>query len=198
VRQFIYVSALGADESSPIELPRAKALTEEYLRASGLTYTILAPNGILEVLLSLVVDGPLQAGRPVTLVGAGMRRHSFVSATDIAAFAVAAAGHPAARNRRIPIGGPQAISWRDIVAAYERVLGHDIPINSIAPGELLPDLPPVPGLAEFLSGLLAGLETFDSPLDMSEATTTFNVRLTSLEAVVHGQVARLPVSATRS
>jgi NADH dehydrogenase len=193
VRQFVFVSALSADEASPLPLPRAKARTEAYLRASGLDHTILASNGILEVMVPLVVGRPALAGRPVTLVGEGRRRHSFVAAADLAAFAVAALGHPAALNRRIPIGGPRPVSWRDVVAAYERVLGRPVPLRWVAPGQLLPDLPPVPGLTELVSGLLAALETFDSPVDMAETSRTFGVRLTGLDEMVRRDVAGVAV-----
>jgi len=195
VGHFIFISALNADEDSPIDLPRSKALTEEYLRRSGVPYTILAANGILEVMLGLIVDSRLAAERPVTIVGDGTHRHSFVSARDLAAFAVASVDNPAAMNRRVPIGGPKAVSWRDIHGVYEHVLGRPVPLVSVAPGELLPDLPPVPGLAEFLSGLLAVLETFDSPIEMTETARAFGVELTPLERVVQQAVAGLPVAA---
>jgi len=184
VTQFIYVSALTAAVDHPVPLPRAKAETEVTLRTSGLPYTTLAANGIMDVMLPMVVGDRARSGQPVTLVGEGRRRHSFVTARDIAAFAVAAVGHPAALNRRIPIGGPEPISWRDIVAGYERALGLAIPVRSIAPGELLPDLPPVPGLTELVSGLLAALETFDSPVEMAETSRTFGVTPTALDAFV--------------
>jgi NADH dehydrogenase len=192
VRQFIFVSAFSADEESPIPLPRAKAQTEAYLRDSGLPHTILAPNGIMDVMLPLIVGGPVRAGRPVTLVGEGRRRHSLVAARDVAAFAVASVGHPAALGRRVVVGGPEAVSWRDVVAAYERALGQPIPVRTIAPGELLPDLPPVPGLAELVSGLLAAMETFDSPIDMTEAARTFGVRLTPLDEIARRDLASAP------
>jgi NADH dehydrogenase len=195
VRQFIFVSTIAADEDSPIPLLRAKARAEERLRASGLAYTILAANGLLDVWLPLVVGGPARAGHPVTLVGEGRRRHSFVAAADVAAFAVAAVDHPAALNRRIVIGGPAAVSWRDVVAAYERALGRPIPVRTIAPGALLPDLPPVPGLAEVVSGMLAVLETFDSPIEMTETARTFGVRLTPLEEAVRREAAGAPAGA---
>jgi NADH dehydrogenase len=195
VRQFIFVSALSADENSPIDLSRAKAQTEEYLRGSGLPHTILAPNGIMDVMLPLIVSGPARAGQPVTLVGEGRRRHSFVAARDIAAFAVAAIGHRAGLNRRIVIGGPTAFSWRDVAATYEQVLGRSIPVETIAPGELLPNLPPVPGLTELVSGLMAALETFDSPIDMAETAGVFGIRLTALEEVVRHEAASFPANA---
>ena len=184
VKQFIYVSALTATLDHPVPLPRAKARTEVIVRESGMPYTILAANGIMDVMIPQVVTDRIRAGQPVTLVGEARRRHSFVAARDIAAFAVAAVNHPAAVNRRIAIGGPEAVSWRDIVAAHERTLGRPVPVRWIAPGELLPDLPPLPGLTELVSGLLAALETFDTPLDMTETSRTFGVTLTSLDDFV--------------
>jgi len=188
VKQFVFVSALAASADHPAPLLRAKAEAETALRQSGLTYTILAANGIMDVWMPLVVGYPLSIERPVTLVSEGRRRHTFVAARDVAAFAVAVVDHPAASNRRVTIGGPEALSWRDVVAAYERALRRPVATRWIAPGELLPDLPPVPGLTELVSGLLAGLETYDSPLDMAEASSTFGVTLTTLDQFVAGQV----------
>jgi uncharacterized protein YbjT (DUF2867 family) len=195
VRQFLFVSTIAAAEDSPVPLLRAKAATEAYLCASGLPYTILAAATLMDVLLPLVVGGPARAGRPVTLLGEGRRRHSFVAARDVAAFAVATAGHPAALHRRLVIGGPQAVTLRDAVAAYERVLGRPIPVQTIAPGGLLPDLPPLPGLAEVISGMVAALETFDSPIEMAETARAFGVRLTALDEFVRRAAATMPAGA---
>ena len=195
VRQFIYVSALHASADSPLPLPRAKALTEAYLRASGVPYTILAANGIMDVTFRLVVEGPLSAGHPVCLVGEGTRRHAWVAARDVAAYAVAAVRHPDAWNRRIPIGGPDAVSWRDIIAAYERHRGQAIPVRSVPPGTPIPNLPPIYGLAEFLGGLLAFLETFDSPMDMAATSAAFAVTPTTLDDFVRTRV-RLDAATT--
>jgi uncharacterized protein YbjT (DUF2867 family) len=184
VKQFIFVSALTASVDHPLPLLRAKAETEVALRSSGLTYTILAANALLDVMVPLIVGERVRLGRPVTVVGEGRSRHSYLAARDLAAFASASVGHPAALNRRIQIGGPAPICWRDIVASYERLLGRSIPLRSVPPGELLPDLPPVPGLAEFLSGLLAALETFETPMDMTETARTFGVALTALDDFV--------------
>jgi NADH dehydrogenase len=190
VRQFVFVSTIAAALDHPVPVPRAKAHAEAALRESGLTYTIIAANGIMDVMFPLVIGYPLSLGRPVTLVGEGRRRHSFVAARDVAAFAVAVVGRPEASNRRVVIGGPEALSWRDVVAAHERVLGAPVRVDWIRPGEPLPNLPPVPGLTELLSGLLAALETFDSPIDMAETARTFGVRPTTIDEVLAGGRAR--------
>jgi NADH dehydrogenase len=186
VRQFIFVSALTASIESPVPIARAKALTEVALRESGMPYTIIAANGIMDVNFSLVIAEPLRAGRTVTLVGEGRRKHSFVAARDVAAFTVAAVDHPAAINRRIPVGGPSPVSFRDIMATYERVHGRAIPVQWIAHGQLIPGLPPLPGLTELVSGLMGWLDTFDSPVEMSETARTFGVTLTTVEAFAAG------------
>ena len=189
VEQFIFVSVLGADPNSPVPFVRGKALTEQYLRASGLPYTILAPTAFMDIWATVIVGMKAFTGQPVTLVGEAKRRHSFIAARDVAAFAVAAVGHPAALNQSLPLGGPEALTWRDIVAVYERVLGRPLTVQFIAPGEIVPGLPPAPGLAEFMSGMLASQETYDSVVPMADLAQAFGVQPTSLEDFVRLQAA---------
>ena len=113
VQHFVYTSVLGVTPDSPAPFLAAKAKNEAHLRASGMTWTILAPNAFMESWPAMVVGMPAMAGKPVTIVGDGQRKHTFVSERDVASFGVAAVTHPAARNRHIPIGGPEALSWRD-------------------------------------------------------------------------------------
>jgi uncharacterized protein YbjT (DUF2867 family) len=179
VRHFIFTSALIADRESPSPFLQAKALSEEHLRASGLDYTILAPNTFLEVWTGAIVGVPLRMGQPVTLVGEAHRRHSMVSMGDVVAFAVAALDNPAAVNQRLIIGGPEAVSWRDVVAACQKVLGREVPVRFVAPGE------PIPALSEEAAGLVATWECYDSVIDMAEMARTFGLELTPLEVVMN-------------
>jgi NADH dehydrogenase len=173
--QFIFLSALGSTPDSPVPLFQAKAATEAHLRTSGMAYTILAPNAFMDFWVAMVVGGPLREGHPVTLVAPAERRHTFVAAADVAAYAVACIGHPAAQDRYIPIGGPAALSWRDVVMAFERVQGSAIPVELVAPGD------PMPGIPEQVLPLLIGMELYDSPVEMSEVARVFGVTPTSIE-----------------
>lgn len=175
VGHFVFISALGADEQSAVGLMRGKGMTERALRESGMGYTILAPNVFMDVWVPLVVGGPTLAGGQVTIVGEGRRRHAFVAMADVAVIAAATVGNAAARDAYIPIGGPDAVSWRDVIATFERVSGRQIAVHSVAPGA------PLPGYPEVIGGLLTAMDTYDSPLDMTETARTFGVRLTSLE-----------------
>jgi uncharacterized protein YbjT (DUF2867 family) len=183
VQQFIFVSALGASPGSPIPFLAAKGNTERYLRASGIPYTIISPTAFMEVWTWRLVGAPARAGQPVTLVGEGRRKHSFISAADVASFVIAAVAHPAAMNAQIVIGGPEALSFRDVVDIYERVLGREIPVRSVRPGE------PIPGVPQPVWGIAASFDTYDSAIDMTGIARTFAVRLTPLDEVVRRETA---------
>ena len=143
VAHFIFISANGADPDSAVPFLAAKGKTEQHLEASGLPYTILAPEAFMEVWIGMVVGGPALANRPVTVVGSGERRHSFISARDVAHFAVASVRNQKALNRRLVLGGPQPLSFRDAAQVYSRVLGREVTVRSVAPGQPLEGFPPV-------------------------------------------------------
>lgn len=176
VRHFIYTSVLGADPNHPAPFMAAKGTNNAYLQASGIRWTILAPNAFFESWPHVVVGAPALAGEPIVIVGEGRRRHTFVAEGDVAAFALAAVDRSAAFNRVIPIGGPDALSWRDVVAIYERVLGRPLEVRSVGPGEAVPALPPA------VVPLLAGMDTFESVFDTQAVAREFGVTLTPFEA----------------
>jgi uncharacterized protein YbjT (DUF2867 family) len=158
-----------------IPLFQAKALTEEHLRASGLDYTILAPTMFMDVWVAMIVGGPALSGQPVRLVGEGKTKQSFIAADDVAAFAAAAVDNPAARKQHLALGGPEALSWREVVATFERTIGRPIPIESYAPGA------PIPGFDDFVVAGLTATEMQSTVIDMAETVQTFGVRQTRVE-----------------
>src|SRR5512136_899883 len=58
VKQFIFISFLGADLNHPVPLFQAKAETESWLAKSGIPYTILSPNFFIESWAGMVVGIP--------------------------------------------------------------------------------------------------------------------------------------------
>jgi uncharacterized protein YbjT (DUF2867 family) len=175
VRHFVFTSALGSSSDSPVPLMRIKALNEQRLRESGMTYTILMPNLYIEVWAAIVVAAPLAQGKPVTLVGDASHRHSMLSMRDAASFAIAAIDNPAARNATIVIGGPRPVSWTDVVPAAEGIVGRTIETRFVALGD------PIEGLPPGVVGLFSAMETYDSPIEMDETARTFGVTPTPIE-----------------
>ena len=189
VEHFVFLSAEGEDPESPVPFLRAKGLTSARLRETDMAYTVLVPNLYMDVWIPLVVLAPVASGRPITIVGEGARKHYLVAADDVAGFAVTAVHSEDARNRDLLIGGPEALSWRDVVSTFERVHGVTLDVKSIDPGQ------PMPGFPEAVSGLMAGMETYDSPepISAADADARFGVRLTRLEDFLRRQT---PVAAT--
>jgi uncharacterized protein YbjT (DUF2867 family) len=178
VKQFIFISFLGADLNHPVPLFQAKAETEALLVKNEMPYTILAPNFFIESWAGMVVGIPLQAHQPVALVGEGRRLHSLISIGDVAAFAAAVIGHPAAINQKLALGGSEPLTWRGIVETFGQVLGQQLPVQYVAPGQ------PVPLLPEIVPPVLAGMETYDSPIPMQETSRVFGVEQTPLRTVI--------------
>ena len=105
-----------------------------------------------------------------------------VAMRDVVSYAVAALDHNEANNARLFIGGPEPISWRDAVAAFEHELGRKIPVRTVPPGE------PVPGMPDQVRELFQLLETYDSPLDMRAVAAVFGIPPTTLQDFVHAFV----------
>jgi len=185
VKQFIFVSMNGADVNSPVPFFQAKGKTEDYLRSSGVPFTIVAPNAFMDVWIGMVIGIPAVSRGTVTIVGEGLRKHSFISATDVTKFIIKSINNPIAMKQRLAIGGPEPATFRDAVTAFKIALGNrEILINSVSPGQ------PIPGLPDFMAQTLAGFEFFDSPMNMAELSKTFDIKLTSLEEFARDFVER--------
>ncbi|HEX8967279.1 MAG TPA: SDR family oxidoreductase [Chloroflexota bacterium] len=189
VRQFVFTSALGADLHHPVPFLRSKAVAEEHLKQSGLSYTLLAPNLFMEIWCPNIVGRLLLSGDPVTLVGGGQRKHSMIAMQDVASFAVAAVGNERARNRTLVLGGPEPVSWHDVIATYERLLGRQVEVRHLPIGQ------PLPGFPEFISGLMNALETYDSAIEMDAVAAEFGVRQVRLEDSIQRQLSATPTMA---
>jgi len=178
VGHFIFVSAQMADATSPAPFLAGKAQTEQHLQASGMPYTIIAPNAFMDVWVFLLVGLPIMSGQPVTLVGSGARKHSFIAMADVAAFTLACVGNETAVNQKLIIGGPEPLSFREATAVYERVLQRPIEIKSVAPGD------PLPNLSPGAQAMAAAFDAYDSPVEMNGLAAQYSVNLTPLEEFV--------------
>ena len=176
VGHFIFISAAYVDEASPLPLFAAKARTERYLRDSGVPWTIVAPHAFMEVWFPTLIGSALGSGKPVALVGGGKKRHSFIAVQDVAEFAVACVDNPAALGQRLLLGGPEALSFRDLAARAGELSGRTIPTEDVQPGAPIPTLPPP--LDQVIGNLAAALEIQDVIIDSSEVARQFGVKQT--------------------
>ena len=182
VKQFVFVSASLADADSPIPFLAAKGKTEQLLMGGAMPYTILAPDAFMDFWLGVIVGVPALRGLPVTLVGTGERKHSFIASRDVVAYATAVVDNPAALNRRLTFGGPEGVSYLDVVATFSRVLGRPVPVNHVAPGEPIPDVP------DAVIPLAASFDLYDAVLPGQELASEFGVQLTTVEQFARAMV----------
>ena len=183
VEHFIFVSAQGEDAGSPVPFLRAKGITSRRLRESGMAYTVLMPDAYMDVWIPLVLS-PAAAGQPVTLAGEGTRKHYLVAVEDVAGYAAGAVRNEDAIDRDFLIGGPEPLSWRDVVSTYEDVKGVSVEIQNLQPGASMPGFP------EGAAGFMAMMETYDSPEPVSsaEAKSIFGVQQTTVDEFLRRHV----------
>lgn len=122
VEHFVFVSILGVTPDSPMELFRIKYATEQYLKASGMSYTILRAAAFMEFWGAMVGEPILKSGK-TTIFGSGNNPINFVSAADVAAFAVIALESINARNQTINVGGPENLTLNQVAELFEKVGG---------------------------------------------------------------------------
>jgi NADH dehydrogenase len=120
---FVLVSVVGASTDSPMELFRMKHAAEQYLRASGLPWTIVRATAFLEMWVALLDQTSGRSGRSLVF-GRGDNPINFVSAADVAALVERAVTDPSTRGRTFEIGGPQNLSLNQLAAAVQAVAGR--------------------------------------------------------------------------
>lgn len=127
--QFIFVS-FDTSRSPDSPLMVAKREVEEYLKRSGMIYTILHPSLFMETWL-----GPMLFANPAAgtakVYGDGTHKMRYVAIADVAELAAQCVGNPAASNVVIPFGGPEPISQRDAVKIFEEEFGKPFTVTEV-------------------------------------------------------------------
>jgi len=128
--RFVLLSMVGASSDHPMELLRMKHRAEEALKASRLDWTILRPTVFMELWASILGDPIVRGGRTV-VVGRGDNPVNFISAGDIARFVELAVRDPRLRHRTIEIGGPDNLTFNQVVEAIESAAGRKARVSHL-------------------------------------------------------------------
>lgn len=129
VKQFIFIS-FRHKHAADNPLTEAKRTAEHAIIGSGMRYTILQASIFMEVWLSPVL-GFNYPEHTAQIPGDGTKPISYVSYKDVAAFAVASVNNPAAENKILEIGGPEAISPTEVIKEFEKGSGHSFNVQYI-------------------------------------------------------------------
>ena len=126
VKHFIQVSAIGASDSPSYPYLYSKWQGEQEVMKSGLPYTILRSSimfgpgdEFLNTLAGLVRVFPL-----VPVVGSGRNRLQPIAVEDVARCISLAVDRDSLKGKVIEVGGPQQLSYNEIMAIVGRTLGR--------------------------------------------------------------------------
>jgi NADH dehydrogenase len=162
VQRVIYLSGAGAAPDARRHWFRAKWRAEEAVRKSGLTWTIVRPTWIFgpgDVSLNRFL-GFARSLPFVPLTNTGRQRLAPVFVDDAARLAADSVTAAAAENQVFELGGPEAISMREIIARALRVARIDRPILpgpapllklGAWPLQFLPEPPLTPDAVDFVN-----------------------------------------------
>ena len=176
VKHFIYVSFCELGECP---LQTAKRKVEKRLVESGMNYTVLQPTYFMEVWLSPILGFDFPNAK-ANIFGQGKNKISWIAIKDVASFAVDSVDNPAAKNRMIPLGGPEALSPLEVVDIFEAAKGKKFELQFV-PEEALKaqrDGAQDP-LSKSFSTLTLGVVN-GSEIDMVSVLDDFPIRLTSV------------------
>jgi len=187
--QFIYVSV---SPQLPANKPfvRYKREVEAAVRSSGMRWTILQPTAFMEIHAGAAGGWDFTKGR-ARIAGSGRAPASYISAADVAAFAVESVSNPRAFDRALHIAGPEPLSPLDAVRIAERVTGRTfrpqrVPLGVLrAVGTLAG--PFNPGLASLLK-MIVSLDRGDV-VDMSAIIRDLPVQQVTFEQYVRRTLA---------
>jgi uncharacterized protein YbjT (DUF2867 family) len=188
VEHFVFVSFR---ENPRIQYPltQAKRAVEARLKTSGIAYTIVQASYFMEVWLTPMLGFDYTNGK-VRIYGEGTNPLSWVSYTDVARFAAAALDVPAARDRVLEVGGPQALSPREVVSICEAVGAPTIAVEHVTELQLRAQLDQAPdSLQKSFAGLMLQYASGDA-VDMTATLELIPMQLTSVRDYVASRLSR--------
>jgi uncharacterized protein YbjT (DUF2867 family) len=178
VRRFVFISFRGTDDFD-FPLQAAKRATAERLKKSGIPWTIIEASVFMEIWLGPHLGFEPSKGK-ARIFCSGDKKISWVSYRDVATLAIAAAESPDAENRTIEVGGPEALSHREVIRIFEERAGRKFEIECV-PEEALEAMKanaknPV---EETFAGLMLFVGRGDE-IDMRPTLARYPVRMTTV------------------
>jgi uncharacterized protein YbjT (DUF2867 family) len=123
VRHIVKISSIEAHKGIGARVPEGHAASEEYIKASGVPWTMLKPNFYMQTLLA-AAKGIKERGELVMPVGKA--RISMIDCRDsgeIAAKVLLETGH---EGQSYKLTGPEAVSFEDVVQRMTKIVGKPI------------------------------------------------------------------------
>ena len=188
VEHFVFVS-FRDNPRLQYPLTIAKRAVEQAVKASGMAYTILQASYFMEVWLSPALGFDAANGK-VRLYGEGTHPISWISYRDVARAAATAVIEPNARNRIVELGGPQALSPREVVRMFEAAGAGEITTESVPESALEAQMKgATDSLEKSFAGLMLQYAGGDA-IDTTASSGLFPFQMTSVRDYITAQLSR--------
>ena len=184
VEHLIYISVIGASANHPIDFWRTKARIEQYIKDSGIDYTIIRAASFIEVHAYMLLGKPVVEGKRVIVTGRGRHPRNFVAAEDVAKVVMGALKIPSLRGETIDVGGPENLTSNQVVQLFARLSGRKAKVTHIP-------VPIVKSMARVMKPIHPGIsrvmrmsvndETTDQTFDATLLRSRIPIKLTTLE-----------------
>jgi len=189
VERFVYTSVRGATLDHPVDFFRTKAGVEQYLRRSGIDFTILRPSPFMEWHVHRLLGKSIVETGAATIFGRGTTPTNFIAAADVAHYAVAALLNDGMSGRTLELGGPDNVTKRQIVELYERYTGRKAKVRYVPVGLMRVMSPLLRQINPVVSRLMAASvwgETTDQTFDVGRLPPDIPASSTQVDAFVRG------------
>jgi uncharacterized protein YbjT (DUF2867 family) len=123
VKHVVLNSAMGAGEYGK-SFPGWHRKVEDKLKATGISYTILRPNGFLQNIVAY--NAPSIRAQGAFYAAMGDAKVSYLDVGDIAVVAVKALAGGAHSGRTYELNGPEAISNQELAKRISKVAGRTV------------------------------------------------------------------------
>ena len=188
VAHFVFVS-FRDNPRIRYPLTAAKRAVERRLRDSGMAFTILQSSYFMEVWLSPALGFDWAAGQ-AKIYGEGTNAISWVSYQDVARIAAACVDQPAARDTVLEIGGPEALSPREVARMFEAAGAGEIVLEYVPESALEAQMTVAADpLQKTFAGLMLQYAAGDE-VDTTNAARLFPFQMRSVRDFVTAQLTR--------
>jgi len=136
IMHFFYQSALGADKGSWSGYLKTKAEAEDIVKNSGLAYSIFRPSLIIgpwDGFTSKLVD-MIKLSPVLPIPGEGKSKFQPVSVHDWIKCMAKVIESPGQYKSTFDIGGPEHITYREMVETLAEVMGRSKPVVTLPMG----------------------------------------------------------------
>ena len=191
VERFVFVSFR---ENRDIQFPltAAKRAVEPALASSGMAYTVLQASYFMEVWLTPALGFDAAHGK-ARLYGDGNQPISWISYRDVARAVAAAVTEGTGRNMVVELGGPQALTPREVVRMFEAAGAGEITTESIPTAALENQLETATDpLEQSFAGLMLQYAAGD-PIDTTTSSQLFPFQMTAVRDFITSQLAAAQV-----